>query len=101
MGSSPCRRIHLLAIAHPVVGKYFQVLKVHKEPKHIKDLSVKKKAKLWFIFWFCNILDRISNFVYVHKKFCNKKLIFGLVQFSVNSFPIFYNACKMCIEAVV
>ena len=34
----------LLGIAHPVVGKYFQVLGVHKEPNHIKDLSVKKRS---------------------------------------------------------
>ena len=29
VGSSPCRGFSLLGIAHPVVGKYFQVLEVH------------------------------------------------------------------------
>ena len=48
-----------------------------------------KKAGLWPIHVFCNILDRISSFVYVNEKFCNKKLIFGLVQCSVNRVPRF------------
>ena len=29
--SSPCRSISLLGIAHPVIGKYFQVLEVPSE----------------------------------------------------------------------
>ena len=37
MGSSPCMRIFLLAIAHLVVGKYFQVLEVHKGMKHVQE----------------------------------------------------------------
>ena len=49
-----------------------------------------KKAGLWHDHVFCNILDRISSFVYVNEKFCNKKkLIFGLVQCSVNRVPRF------------
>ena len=39
VGSSPCKRIHLLGIAHPVVGKYFQVLEIHRGMKHIQELS--------------------------------------------------------------
>ena len=35
-------RIPLLGIAHPIVGKYFQVLEVHREMKHIQDLSCEK-----------------------------------------------------------
>ena len=42
MGSSPRRRILLLGIGHPVVGKYFQVLEVYREMKHIQDLSCEK-----------------------------------------------------------
>ena len=37
-------------------------------------IVVKKEARSWLIFWFCNILDRISSFVYVNEKFCNKNL---------------------------
>ena len=42
MGSSLCRRIHLLGIAHPVVGKYFQVLEVYPGMKQFQDLSFEK-----------------------------------------------------------
>ena len=48
-----------------------------------------KRAGLWSIHVFYNILDRISSFVYVNEKFCNKKLILGLVQCSVNRVPRF------------
>ena len=40
--SSPCMRFSLLGIPHPVVGKYFQVLEIHREMKHIQDLSCEK-----------------------------------------------------------
>ena len=56
MRSSPCNRFSLLDIAYPIVGKYFQVLEVHLEMKHIQDLSY-EKAKLWLIHVFCKILD--------------------------------------------
>ena len=65
MGSSPCMRIFLLPIAHPVVGKYFQVLEVHKGMKHVQE-NYSEKARLWPIHVFSNILDRISSFVYVN-----------------------------------
>ena len=39
-----------------------------------------KKVGLWLINVFCNILDRISNFVHVNEKFCNKNLFFLLVS---------------------
>ena len=44
MGSSPCRRLSLLGIAHPVVGKTFQVLEVHQE-KALHEALVEKKVK--------------------------------------------------------
>ena len=39
-----------------------------------------KKAGLWPINVFGNILDRISNFVHVNEKFCNKNLFFYWFQ---------------------
>ena len=44
--SNPCREIHLLGIAHPVVGKQFQVLEVHRGMKLTQDLSYEEKAML-------------------------------------------------------
>ena len=44
MGSSPYRRLSLLGIAHPVVGKTFQVLEVHQE-KTLHEALVEKKVK--------------------------------------------------------
>ena len=44
MGSSPCRRLSLLGIAHPVVGKIFQVQKIHQE-KALHEALVEKKVK--------------------------------------------------------
>ena len=53
---------------------------------------------------FCIILDRISSFIHVNEKVCNKKkkkkLIFGLAQCSVIEFPNF-TACRICKEVVV
>ena len=46
VGSSPCRIIHLLGIAHPIVRKYFQVLEVHWGMKHIQELSCEKGQNL-------------------------------------------------------
>ena len=39
-------RIHLLGITQPVMGKCFQVPKVHRERKHIQDLSYEKGSDL-------------------------------------------------------
>ena len=52
MGSSPCKRIHLLGIAHPVMGKHFQVLEVDWERKHIQDLSYEKGARFGLFMYF-------------------------------------------------
>ena len=73
MGGSPCRRIPQLGIAHPVVGKHFQVLEVSKEVDTF-DVLVGKKTKFWLCYVIRKILDSLSNFVYVNEKFCNKNL---------------------------
>ena len=54
MGSSPCRKIHLLGIGHPVVGKYFQALEIHRGMERIQDLSGEKKSRFGFVFYFLN-----------------------------------------------
>ena len=54
MGSSCCRRIHLLGITHLVVGKYFKVLEIHRGMKHIEDLSCEEKARFGFVLYFVN-----------------------------------------------
>ena len=53
MGSSPCRRINLLGIAHPVVGKHFQVLKVHLEVDTYQEL-VEKGTRFGIVMYFVN-----------------------------------------------
>ena len=60
MGSSPCRRLSLLGIAHPIVGKTFQVLEVHQE-KALHEALVKKMA----CYVFCKSLGRKRNFCYI------------------------------------
>ena len=73
MGSGPCRRIPLLSIAHPVVGKYFQVLEVYQKVDTFEVL-VGKKARFWLRYVIRKILDSLSSFVYVNEKFCKKNL---------------------------
>ena len=73
MGSSPCRRILLLGITHPVVGKHLLVLEVHQEVDTFEVL-VGKKAIFWLFYVIRKILDSLSSFVYVNEKFCNKNL---------------------------
>ena len=73
MGSSHCRRIPLLGIAHLVMRKYFQVLEVHQELDTFEVL-VGKKAKFWLCYVIHKILDSLSSFVYVNEKFFKKKL---------------------------
>ena len=50
MRSSPGRRIFLLGVAHPVVGKPFQVLEVHQATRLIHDPSREEKG------WKCLVL---------------------------------------------
>ena len=45
-------RFSLLGIAHPVVGKYFQVLEVHREMTHIQDLSCKERPNYGLFMYF-------------------------------------------------
>ena len=88
MGSSPCRRIHLLSIVHTVVGKYFQALEVHWGMKHTQDLSCEKGqilALLCFVkFWAKNLV-----LVYVNEKFCDKNLLLDLFSVVLIVFPNF------------
>ena len=55
---------------------------------------VVKKAKSSLIFWFYNILDRISSFVYVNEKFCNKNLFLDLFSVVLIVFPYFILPAK-------
>ena len=100
MGSSPCRRIPLLGIAHLLVGKHLHVLEVHQEVDTFEVL-VGKNVRFWLCYVIRNILDSISNFVYVNENFCNKKVYFDLFNIVLESFPRFYTACVICIEAIV
>ena len=49
MGSSPCGRLSLLGIAHPIVGKTFQVLEVHQEKALHED------GQGWLVLYFINV----------------------------------------------
>ena len=50
MGSSPGRRISLLGVAHPIVGKPFQVLELHQATRLTQDPSREEKG------WKCLVL---------------------------------------------
>ena len=73
MRSSPCKRILLLGIAHPVMGKHFQVLELHPEVDTSEALVV-KKVKFWLCYVIHKFFDSLSSIVYVNEKFCNKNL---------------------------
>ena len=98
MGSSPCRRISLLGIIHPIVGKYFHWR--YTGGGNTSKRFVVKKAGLWLFHVFCNILDRISSFILVNEKFCNKNFFLDLLSLVLIDFPHF-PSCRICIEAVV
>ena len=51
----------------------------------IFEVLVGKKARFWPCYVIRKILDNLSSFVYVNKKFCNKKL-FRPVQYCVGKF---------------
>ena len=57
-------------------------------------IVVKKKTRSWLIFSFCNILDRISSFVYVNEKFSNKNLFLDLFSVVLIVFPYFILLAK-------
>ena len=52
-----------------------------------------KKAGLWPIHVFCNILDRIFSIVHVNEKFCNKNLDLFCVVLIVSR--ILYCLCNL------
>ena len=74
VGSSPCRRIPLLSIVHPVVGKHFQVLEVHQEVDTFEVL-VRTKARFWLCYVTRKIMDSLSSFYLCKKKRVVIKLI--------------------------
>ena len=93
MENSSCRRIPLLGIVHLVVGKHFQVLEVHQKVNTFEVL-VGKNDRFWLCYVIRKILDSLSSFVYVNKKFCNKiKTYFDLFNIVLESFSRFYTAC--------
>ena len=61
-GVALVRDFFLLGIAHPFMGIYFQVLEVHREMKHIQDLSC-EKGQIMAILVFCKVLDSYPIFV--------------------------------------
>ena len=80
MGSSPRRKISLLGIAHPVVGKPFQVLEVHRATRLTQDPSREEKGWKCLVLKFCDFwvgnihrdddLGRVSRAdFWVHHKF--------------------------------
>ena len=71
MGSSPCRRIPLLGIAHPVVGKYFLGVGGSLGDGIHRGLNV-KEGHIMAYYVFCKILDGYLVFCYVKEKSCNK-----------------------------
>ena len=70
-GNNPCRRFSLLGIAHPVGGKYFQVLEVHREMKHIWDPSG-EEGRIIVLLCFVKLWAENPVSVYVMRKSCNK-----------------------------
>ena len=88
MGSSPCRRIPLLGIAHPILRKHLQVLEVHQEVD-VFEVLVGKKATFCLCYVIRKILDSLSSFVYVNEKFCNEKLILTYSILCWKVFPYF------------
>ena len=68
MGSSPSRKIQLLAIAHLVEGKLFQVLKVHLGIGRIRGLRDIEMAIYCLVMYFVKIW--VKDLVLDN---CNKK----------------------------
>ena len=66
----------------------------------MSKIFVVKKAELWPVHVFCNIPDRISSFIHVNEKFCNKNLFLDLLNVVLIEF-LNFPACRICIKAVV
>ena len=62
-------RFSLLGIAHPIMGKCFQVLEVHRE--NTSKILVVKRARLWFYSFLVKFLAENPIFGNVRKKFFN------------------------------
>ena len=78
MGSSPRRKNFLLGIAHPVVGKPFQVLEVHREMRLTQDLSCEEKKLEMPCFVFCDFWVGNPGFCNIW----NKCVVFNLVLYN-------------------
>ena len=83
-----------MAIAHPVVEKYFQVLKVHKELKHIKDLSVKKRPNYGLFSGFVTFWIKYPIFYMYMRSFVIKNLFLDLFNLVLIVFPYFIMHAK-------
>ena len=81
------------------MGKHFQVLEAHQKVDTFEVL-IRKKARFWLYYVIRKILESLSSFVYVNEKFCNKNL-FDLLNIVLESFPRFYTAYIIYIEAIV
>ena len=66
----------------------------------MSKIFVVKKVRLWFFHVFCNILDRISSFIHVNEKLCNKNLFLELLSVVLIEFPNFATY-RICIEVMV
>ena len=94
MESNPCRRIQLLGITHPVVGKQFQVLEVRQRMKLIRDLSGEGKVRFSFILYLVKKIW-VENPVYVLCK--EQRVVIKLVlhdKYILASFPGFPGLCN-------
>ena len=77
MGSNPCRKIQLLGIVHPVMGKKkIQVLEVHRRMKLIRDLSGGGKANLALFSIFVKIWVENPAYVLCKERRVVIKLVF-------------------------
>ena len=88
MGSSPCRRILLLGIAHPVVGKHFQVLKVHRRMERIRDPSGEENARYGLVFVLCKFwVENPISVLYKEQRVIIKLFLYD--KYILVSFPGF------------
>ena len=93
MWSSPCRRIPLLSIAHPVEGKFFSGAEGLPGDGIHPGLNG-KEGKIMAFFVFCKILDSYPVFCYVKEKSNNKTHLNCSIQFD-RFFLDFYGAFIM------
>ena len=72
--NSPRRRFSLLGIAYPVVGKYFQVLEVHRETKQAQEI-ISAKGQIWLCSVSCKFWVEKTSFCLCKKNRVVIKLI--------------------------